>query len=79
MYKVLNIHGLQSNQSLHSLLLVETEQLKRPAAAKTIHRSQGDTEKKIVVNYNTKRAIPHIYYVDLSRLPTTEGMYITDL
>ena len=29
----------------------------RPAAAKTIHRSQGDTEQKIV-NFNTRRAIP---------------------
>ena len=25
----------------------------RPAAAKTIHRSQGDTETRIVVNFNT--------------------------
>ena len=51
----------------------------RPAAAKTIHRSQGDTEHKIVVNFNTKRAIPHIHYVGLSRVTTTEGPYITDL
>ena len=34
-----------------------------PAAAKTIHRSQGDTESKIVVNFNTRRTIPHIHYV----------------
>ena len=33
----------------------------RPDAAKTIHSSQGDTEKKIVVNFATKRAIPHIH------------------
>ena len=51
----------------------------RPAAAKTIHRSQGDTEHKIVVNFNTKRAIPHIHYVGLSRVTTIEGLYITDL
>ena len=25
----------------------------RPAAAKTIHRSQGDTETRVVVNFNT--------------------------
>ena len=31
----------------------------RPAAAKTIHCSQGDTVQKIVVNFNTKRKIPH--------------------
>lgn len=36
----------------------------RPAAAKTIHRSQGDTENRIVViNLDTKKAIPHIHYV----------------
>ena len=51
----------------------------RPAAAKTIHRSQGDTETNIVVNFNTRRAIPHIHYVGLSRVTTIEGLYITDL
>lgn len=51
----------------------------RPATAKTIHRSQGDTEQKIVVNFSTKRTIPHIHYVGLSRVTTIEGLYITDL
>ena len=51
----------------------------RPAAAKTIHRSQGDTETKIVVNFSTKRTIPHIHYVGLSRVTSIEGLYITDL
>ena len=51
----------------------------RPAAAKTIHRSQGDTETKIVVNFDTKRAIPHIHYVGLSRVTTIEGLHITNL
>ena len=51
----------------------------RPAAAKTIHRSQGDTETTIVVNFSTKRTIPHIHYVGLSRVTTIEGLYITDL
>ena len=51
----------------------------QPAAAKTIHRSQGDTEQKIVANFNTRRAIPHIHYVGLSRVTTIEGLYITDL
>ena len=51
----------------------------RPAAAKTIHRSQGDTERKIVVDFHTKRAIPHIHYVGLSRVTTIDGLYITDL
>ena len=52
----------------------------RPAAAKTIHRSQGDTETRIVVNFETRRrAIPHMHYVGLSRVTTIEGLYITQL
>ena len=51
----------------------------RPAAAKTIHRSQGDTENKIVVNFDTRKAIPHIHYVGLSRVTTIEGLFITNL
>ena len=51
----------------------------RPAAAKTIHRSQGDTETKIVVNFDTRRTIPHIHYVGLSRVTTIDALYITDL
>ena len=50
----------------------------RPAVAKTIHRSQGDTEPKSVVNFDT-RAVPHIHYVGLSRVTKIEGLYITDL
>ena len=33
----------------------------RPAAAKTIHRSQVDTENRIVVNFETRRAVPHVH------------------
>ena len=51
----------------------------RPALAKTVHRSQGDTQSQIVVNLNTRRTIPHIHYVALSRVTTIEGLYITDL
>ena len=51
----------------------------RPSAAKTIHRSQGDTENRIVVNFETRRAIPHIHYVGLSRVTTIEGLHISDL
>ena len=51
----------------------------RPAAAKTIHRSQGDTENKIVINVDTRKAIPHIHYVGLSRVTTIEGLFITNL
>ncbi|CAB4033060.1 ATP-dependent DNA helicase PIF1 [Paramuricea clavata] len=51
----------------------------RPAAAKTIHRSEGDTEQNIVVNFNTRRSIPHVHYVGLSRVTAIEGLFITDL
>ena len=51
----------------------------RPAAAKTIHRSQGDTESRMVVNLETRRTIPHIHYVGLSRVTTINGLFITDL
>ena len=51
----------------------------RPASAKTVHRSQGDAQSQIVVNLNTRRAIPHIHYVALSRVTKIEGLHITDL
>jgi hypothetical protein len=51
----------------------------RAAAAKTIHRSQGDTQTQIVVNLKAKRPIPHMHYVALSRVTTIEGLYVTDL
>ena len=51
----------------------------RPAAAITIHRSQGDTETKIVVNFDTRKSIPHIHYVGLSRVTTIDGLYIIAL
>ena len=50
-----------------------------PAAAKTVHRSQGDTQTQIVANLDTKRAIPHIHYVALSRVTTIEELYISKL
>ena len=52
----------------------------RPAAAKTIHRSQGGTETRVVVNFQTKRrAVTHIHYVGLSKVTTIEGLYMSDL
>ena len=51
----------------------------RPASAKTVHRSHGDTQSQIVVHLNTRRAIPHMHYVPLSRVTAIEGLYITDL
>ena len=39
----------------------------------------GDTESRIVVNFDTTRAIPHIHYVGRSRVTTIEGLHITNL
>jgi len=51
----------------------------RPATAKTIHRSQGDTIKTdMVVNF-TGRSSPHIHYVALSRVDTLEHLHIVGL
>ena len=49
----------------------------RLAAAKTVHRSQGETQ--IVVNLKAKRPIPHMHCVALSRVTTIQGLYVTDL
>ena len=49
------------------------------AAAKTINRSQGNAENTIVVNFDTRKGIPYIHYVELSRVTTIGGLYITDL
>ena len=86
MFKVLIQHGLQLNQLLLCLLWAGTNLHRlhrlfplRPAAAKTIHCSQGDTAERTVVNFNTKKVIPHIHYVGLSKVTKIEGLCITDL
>ena len=50
----------------------------RPAAAKTVHRSQGTTVENIVLDLSG-RAFPHIHYVALSRVKSLEGLYINNL
>ena len=86
MWKVLNAHG--SYQTCYCTIccwkyrtaqVVRKQFLLKPAATKTMHRSQGDTETNIVVNFNTRRAISHIHYVGLRRVTTIEGLFITDL
>ncbi|XP_076081165.1 uncharacterized protein LOC143052085 [Mytilus galloprovincialis] len=53
----------------------------RPAAGKTIHKSQGDTLQEVVVSLKSKRKgkIPHIHYVALSRVTSLTGLQILDL
>ncbi|XP_060597221.1 uncharacterized protein LOC132751117 [Ruditapes philippinarum] len=43
------------------------------AAGKTVHRSQGDTLDKIVVQLPDKKS-PHMHYVALSRVTTLSGL-----
>ena len=64
---------------IRSAQVVRKQFSPQPAAAKTIHRSQGDTENKIVVNFDIKKAITHIHYVGSSRVTTIEGLFITKL
>ena len=52
----------------------------KPAAAKTVHKSQGCTVDEVVVDLsqtNTKK-VPHIHYVALSRVRKLENLYITN-
>ncbi|XP_063442198.1 uncharacterized protein LOC134722507 [Mytilus trossulus] len=53
----------------------------RPAAGKTIHKSQGDTLQEVVVSLKSKRKgkIPHIHYVALNRVTSLTGLQILDL
>ncbi|WAR20693.1 PIF1-like protein [Mya arenaria] len=51
----------------------------RPAHAKSIHRSQGDTLDSAVVDLTLTRQVKHIHYVALSRLQSLEGLRILNL
>ena len=50
----------------------------RPAAAKTIHRCQGDTLNEAVVDLPSSKR-EHMHYVALSRLRTISGLHILNL
>ena len=51
----------------------------RPSAAKTIHKSQGCTLDKVVVNLAAERINAHMHYVALSRVTSLNGLHILDL
>ncbi|XP_061173536.1 uncharacterized protein LOC133182702 [Saccostrea echinata] len=53
----------------------------RLSAAKTIHKSQGDTMVQAVINLdmNPKFTLPHIHYVALSRVTKITGLHILSL
>ncbi|CAB4042533.1 ATP-dependent DNA helicase PIF1, partial [Paramuricea clavata] len=50
----------------------------RPAAAKTIHRCQGDTMNEAVVDLPSSKR-EHMHYVALSRLRSISGLHILNL
>ncbi|KAJ8025727.1 ATP-dependent DNA helicase PIF1 [Holothuria leucospilota] len=51
----------------------------RPAAAKTVHRCQGDTLKEVAIDMSGRAVQCHIHYVALSRVTSITGLYIYDL
>lgn len=51
----------------------------RPAAAKTVHRCQGDTLNEVVIDMSGRRSQCHIHYVALSRVTSLTGLYILSL
>jgi hypothetical protein len=51
----------------------------RISAAKTIHKSQGDTLNEVVVDMTATRCFPHSHYVAFSRVTSLSGLYITEL
>ena len=47
----------------------------RPASAKTVHRSQGDTVSEIVIDF-TGRSQMHIHYVAMSRVREFQNLHL---
>ena len=57
MSRVLNLHGHLVGRN-RSLQVVRKQFALRPAAARTTHRSQGDTETIVVVKFDTRKDLP---------------------
>ena len=55
--------------------IIRTQFPLRPATAKTIHKSQGDTLQNVVVHMGT-RSPPHAHYVAMSRVTKVSGLQI---
>jgi hypothetical protein len=51
----------------------------RHSAAKTVHRSQGDTLDQVVLDFTSRRKQPHTHYVGLSRVRSLDGLFIKNL
>ena len=46
---------------------------------KTIHRCQGDTLDRVVVDFTTTRKEAHTHYVGMSRVKSLDGLFILNL
>ena len=51
----------------------------RPAAARTVHKSQGSSVSNIVIDLQNFRKVPHCHYVALSRVRNKSGLKLIDL
>ena len=48
-------------------------------AAKTIHKSQGSSVDKIVIDMTSRRKVHHLHYVAISRVRSLQGLHIINL
>ena len=50
----------------------------QPAAGRSVHRAQGITLDKVVIDLtqNATRKVPHLHYVALSRVRSMQNLYI---
>jgi len=51
----------------------------RQSSGKTIHRCQGDTLDRVVVDFTTTRKEAHTHYVGMSRVKSLDGLFILNL
>ncbi len=48
----------------------------RPSGAKTVHRSQGSTYKKVVIDFTNATGKNHLVYVAISRVTKLSGLFL---
>lgn len=72
------IFDCQRSLVFNSTTFQRTQFPLRPAAGKTIHKAQGCTVDKVVVDLSQSRTqkTPHIHYVALSRVKSVDNLHI---
>jgi len=63
----------------HSAQVLRKQFPLRQSNAKTIHRCQGDTLDKVVVDFTTTCKEAHSHYVGMSRVKSLDGLFIRNL